>query len=96
MCVPKVNKMLVKEFVEENDTIMGTLTEHFEVTADLNDKVHQQQVLSAFPNMQKQKLNRELKRHGIVYDKNSQINGFRKVYRGLKSIEIDPSIDDPE
>jgi len=94
--VPKVNKMLVKEFVEENDTIMGTLTEHFEVTADLNDKVHQQQVLSVFPNMQKQKLNRELKRHGIVYDKHRQINGLRKVYLGLKSLEIQLNENDPE
>lgn len=98
LVVPATNKRLVKEFVEENDNIMGTLTEHFEVTKQNNDKVQQQEVTSLFPEYQKQKLNRELKRHGIIYDKTSSHCGVRKVYRGLKSIPIDTHlhVDDPE
>ena len=88
LTVPKANKTLVKEFVEENDTVMSVLTEHFEVTKSHDDKVQQQQVLTLFGNIQKTKLNRELKRHGITYDKNSALNGVRKVYRGLKALEI--------
>ncbi len=94
--VPRANKTLVDDFVEDNDTFMSTLTERFEVTKNSKDKVQQQEVVTAFPEVSKQRLNRELKRLGITYDKNGSVNGIRKVYRGLKSIDIGICLSDPE
>ena len=93
LVVPEVNRNMVKAIVEENDEVYSTLTEHFEVTGDVNDKVAQAHVVQVFPDIPKQKLNRELKRFGIVYDKNLQVNNIRKVYKGLKCIEAEETLD---
>ena len=87
LVVPKANRNLVKDIIEENDTVYSVLTDRFEVTKCLHDKVPQGHVIQLFPDILKQRLNRDLKRFGVIYDKTSSVNGVKKVYRGLKALE---------
>lgn len=92
--IPEANKDLAKSIVENNDKIYSTLTDHFTITGNHDDKVHMSRLKSYFPDMTIQSLNKELKRFNINYDKNGAVDGIRKVYRGLVPVvDIDTSDD---
>ena len=100
LVIPKENKELAQESIEENDDYLDVFNNHFIVTGDHNDKLQKDQVIDVFRSQgifkNIQELNRNLKKYGVVYDKNSQINNQRKVYRRLRLTENNDELEVPE
>ena len=90
MIVPKQLRDNFKDLMEDNDNFRNDFDMFYEITDDEDDRVSKTEILMTFQNYNKNYrwsyLLQQLKRLGVVYDRNKRVNGVKGCFVGIKKI----------